>query len=354
MKNNYLQKKPIGHNNALQIFLDCWLRNQLHHAWLLQGEKGIGKAKVAHYISRFILAKKYPNTQQEESLFASEVFQNLTMADMDITEDNPDIKLYYAKAHPNFIHLEKKIDAGKMQSAITVEAIRNLSQQLMKTSAEGYRIILVDAIDDLNRNAANAILKILEEPPKHTLFLLVSHNPNKLLPTIISRCRRLSFYPLNQQDMKKVITAHDFLETPTMNMQLLLWLANGAVGRALHILSDEGQNLWNDLLEVHRNIVKGNLSPSLTFCNIYGKKNKQEEETLFNLLIELYLHLLQARIFISVSYNENIPKLINELFYKEKNIDLSCWDEAMSITKQILNGDIDRIVGLNRLLLLHT
>ncbi len=353
MENSYPQEKPIGHDRSLQIFLDCWSRNQLHHAWLLQGSKGIGKAGVAHYISRFVLAKKYPSWQQEENLFGDELSTNLTIEDMDVADDNIDVKLYYSKAHSNFIHLEKKSEAGEIQSAITVETIRNLSQQLMKTSAEGYRVILIDAIDDLNRNAANAILKILEEPPKHTLFLLISHNPNKLLPTIISRCRHLDFHPLSQSDMEKIISSYDFSSNAETDMQTILWLAGGAVGKALHMMSKEGQKLWADLLKIQQELLKGDASSLSEFCNIYGKKSKAEEESLFLLLIDFYLHLLQARIFVSSSHNERLPKQINDLFFNAETLDLSCWDEAMAITKQILNGDINRIIGLNRLLLLQ-
>lgn len=354
MENKQLLNKPIGHDQPLQTFLDCWEANQLHHAWLLQGTKGIGKAKVAHYISRFILAKKYPAPALlDGGLFEDTLSSISNIDDMDISDDNLDVKLYLSQAHPNFIHIEKKIDAGKMQSAITVEAIRNLSQQLMKTSAEGYRVILIDAIDDLNRNAANAILKILEEPPEHTLFLLISHNPNKLLPTIISRCRRLSFQPLKQADMEKVVTAFNFAETPNMDMQMLLWLAGGAVGRALQIISDEGQKLWEDLLKIYQDLLRGNISSLSVFCSTYGRKNKLEEEALFQLLIELYLRLFQARIFVSLSHTSHIPKNIIDLFVSAKKSSLDDWNDAVNISKQILNGDIDRIVGLNRLLLLQ-
>ncbi len=350
---DYPQQKPVGHDDALQIFLDCWQNNQLHHAWLFQGVKGIGKASAAHYISRFILAQKYPETLQEENLFAQEAPQKLTISDMDIAADNPDIKLYHSMAHPNFIHMEKENIDGKMQSAITVEAIRNLSQKLMKTGREGYRVILIDAIDDLNRNAANAILKILEEPPKHTLFLLISHNPNKLLPTIISRCRRLHFKPLNQADMEKVVASyHDDINDDT-NMSIILWLAGGAVGKSLLIMSEAGQKLLEDLFQLYQKLVRGDTSTLATFCGVYGKKSKAENEALFHLLIELYLRLFQARIFISQACEQNIPQAIKDLFIGANKRDASDWDEAIKISKQLLNGDIDRNVGLNRLLLLQ-
>ncbi len=353
MENNHLFNRPIGHDKPLQIFLDCWMSNQLHHAWLLQGTKGIGKAKVAHYISRFVLAQKYPKITQDDNLFGDALPSILNLDDMDIADDNTNIKLYLSGAHPNFISIEKKIEAGKIQSAITVEAIRDLSQQLMKTSGEGYRVILIDAIDDLNRNAANAILKILEEPPKHTLFLLISHNPNKLLPTIISRCRRLSFQPLKQADMEKAIASFDFTENNYMDMQTLLWLSGGAMGRAWQIMSDEGQKLWEDLLNLYSNFLKGNISSLSSFCSTYGRKSKAEEEALFQLLIEFYLRLFEARVFIASSYNTHIPQHIIDLFQASSKIDLDDWDKAINISKQILNGDIDRIVGLNRLLLLQ-
>ncbi|MGD8327641.1 MAG: AAA family ATPase, partial [Sphingomonadales bacterium] len=166
----------LGYDEAERLFLDALNSDRLHHAWLLTGPKGIGKATFAYRLSALLLSDS---------------------TNGDIDELHPAIRLLRNEAHPDLRILKRGIDpkTGKLKSEISVADIRVLQGFLGSTAAQGgWRIIIIDAADDLNRNAANALLKILEEPPKKVAFFLISHAPGRLLPTIRSRCRHLALH----------------------------------------------------------------------------------------------------------------------------------------------------------------
>ncbi|MFV0321795.1 MAG: DNA polymerase III subunit delta' [Alphaproteobacteria bacterium] len=359
MDNIYPSFHPIGHNDALNAFLSAWNHNKLHHAWLFCGTKAIGKAGVAHYLARFILTHGQPDDNSQSNLFSlSETDgEQLTLADLDISFDNPEIKQYFAQSNPNFISIQRNIDAktGKFQSLINVDAIRQINQQLSTTHNDGYRVIIIDSIDEMNINAANAILKILEEPPKQTIFFLISHNPDKLLPTIISRCRKLDFSPLNQLDMRALLN-EEGAELPQDITDIILWLADGAVGKAQQLFSADGQEIWRDIYQLFGQLRAKNLSQTAKFCAKYGKKGRlNKEEQNFELMIELWLRLIQAGCLYVGQAQKGLPQEIQALFYNDpqKSLDewLQLWDKTIRISKQLLSGDIDRTTGLHRLLL---
>jgi|SRR5579883_657661 len=166
------------HEQAEQLFLKAYRVNRLHHAWLIGGVKGIGKATLAWRIARFILAFPNPSIGSPSSLFLS-----------------PDHHIFLkcaADAHPDMVVLEPT----NQNPLIPLETLRTqLSRLQMTTSGTGFRVCLIDSIDNLTMAGMNALLKILEEPPPQTLFLLITHRPHKVLPTIRSRCWRLNMQP---------------------------------------------------------------------------------------------------------------------------------------------------------------
>lgn len=355
----YPSFKPIGHDTALSAFLSAWNHNKLHHAWLFCGAKSIGKAGAAHYLARFILTHGQPANNSKSSLFAlSETNEDqLTLTDLDINFDHTEIKQYFAQSNPNFIAIQRNIDAktGKLQSLINVESIRQINQQLSTTHNDGYRVIIIDSIDEMNINAANAILKILEEPPKQTIFFLISHTPDKLLPTIISRCRKLDFSPLSCSEILSVLEKEDY-NLPKNITDSMLWLADGAVGKAKQLFSAEGQEIWHDVYHLFKQLRSKNLSQTANFCTKYGKKGRLNiEEQNFQLVIELWLRLIQAGCLYAGQAQQGLPQEIQDIFYTDmqKSLDewLQLWDKTIRISKQLLSGDIDRTTGLHRLLL---
>ena len=161
-----------------QAFLDALERGRLHHAWLLAGPEGIGKATFAYRVARRLLGA---TAEPALGLLGSK-------------PDDPVCRQIMARAHPDLLVLQRDAEDGKTRKGIPVDDARALPEFFAKTPAAGaYRVAIIDAADDLNANAANAVLKTLEEPPERGVLLLISHAPGSLLPTLRSRCRRLRF-----------------------------------------------------------------------------------------------------------------------------------------------------------------
>ena len=173
---------------AEQALLEAYRGGKMHHAWLFGGPKGIGKATLAYRFARFALA--HPDPASPEVAAAT---------DLGLAADHPTFRKVAARAHPNLLVLERPWDEERKRyrTELTVPEIRRTVGFFGSTAAEdGWRIAIVDPADDMNASAANALLKVLEEPPARSLFLLVCHAPGRLIATIRSRCRRLDLAPL--------------------------------------------------------------------------------------------------------------------------------------------------------------
>lgn len=175
----------FGHAPAAAMLASAYRAGKLHHALLLAGQQGIGKATFAFHLTHHVL--KHPDAATAPAIFGA-----------------PDpagslFRLIAQGAHPGVLHLTRPArDDGKgFKTVVTVDEVRRVSRFLSLTAHDGgYRVVIVDAADDMNANAANALLKNLEEPPARSLFLLISHQPGRLLPTIRSRCQTVRFAPL--------------------------------------------------------------------------------------------------------------------------------------------------------------
>src|SRR3954451_1031622 len=182
----------IGHEAAEEAFEATRARGRLHHAWLLTGPEGAGKATFAYRAARRLLGA--PEVPAYGVLGAS--------------PDHPVSRQIIAHAHPDLFVLERVGEDGKVRKVIPVDEARGLSEFFSKSPASApHRVAIVDAADDLNVNAANALLKTLEEPPPKGVLLLVSHSPGRLLATIRSRCRRLAFHPLGLEEAAAFVRA---------------------------------------------------------------------------------------------------------------------------------------------------
>lgn len=180
----------IGHRDAEKAFIEAWQGGRLHHAWLLAGPQGTGKGSFAERAARFLVTH---GTGGERSAVT-----------LDDRGDEATARLVDAGNHPEIIRLTRQPkDKGKeLARNITIDQIRGMIRRLhLSLSLGDWRVIIVDAVDDLENDGANALLKTLEEPPAKTLFLLVSHSPGRLLPTIRSRCRILRFQPVEHDVM---------------------------------------------------------------------------------------------------------------------------------------------------------
>jgi DNA polymerase-3 subunit delta' len=202
--------------------LDAYRSGRIPHAWLIGGSPGIGKATLAFRMARFVLAHPDP---------ASSAVQAATT--LAVPKDHAAAGLIAAQSHPDLLVLERTLsDTGKLRTVIRVDDARKVASFLAATAGlGGWRVVIVDSVDDLNAESANALLKGLEEPPARTLFLLVSHAPGSVLPTIRSRCHRLLLRALAPDDLTHALAAATGEEPDPA----VIGASEGSVGRALSL-----------------------------------------------------------------------------------------------------------------------
>jgi len=213
----------FGHDAAEREFLAVYRSGRVPHAWLIAGEPGIGKATIAYRIARFVLAHPDPSRVR-------------TTTSLALDPDHPTGRRVAVNAHPDLLALERTFgDNGKMRTVITVEQVRRLATFFGSTAGEGgWRVCIVDSADELKLpEGSNAIPKMLEEPPARSLFLLVSHAPGRLLPTIRSRCRRLTLKPLGQGDVVRAASVALGVDAADSALAKAAAAARGSVARAI-------------------------------------------------------------------------------------------------------------------------
>ena len=230
----------FGHAQAESLLLDAVNADRLHHGWLIHGPRGIGKATLAWRLARFLLC-----SEPGGGLFGAP-------DTLDIDPAHPDARLIAAGAHPRLMPIRRGIDdkTGRRRSQITVDEVRKLRDFFGLSAADGgRRVVIVDSADEMNASAANAILKLLEEPPAGAVLLLVSHQPSALLPTIRSRCRALRLSPLAPDDMARAllqVTGAD--PTGEDDTSALAQLSAGSVGDAILLAQGGGARIYAQIL----------------------------------------------------------------------------------------------------------
>lgn len=214
---------PVGNAAAHAAFLAALRGGSLHHAWLLAGPEGVGKATFARAAALRMLA---------------EAADPALPPGLSVPDGHRTAALMEAGSHPDFrllARLPKDADKpeGDLARSIAIAQVRTLQPMFATAPAmSSRRVVVIDTIDDLERNAANALLKNLEEPPAGTVFLLVSHAPGKLLPTIRSRCRLLRFESLHDAEVTTVLRSA-LPDADEAETAALVAAADGAPGRGL-------------------------------------------------------------------------------------------------------------------------
>jgi DNA polymerase III subunit delta' len=211
----------LGHDGAVAAFRDSLGSGRLHHAWLISGPEGIGKALFADKAALRVLAEA--------------AGPGVTGPGLDVPDEHRIAKLVAAGSHPDLMRLERLAKDGgtELARSISVDQVRGLGRLFATTpSLSPWRVVVIDSIDDLERHAANALLKSLEEPPANSLFLLVSHAPERLLPTIRSRCRLLRLAPLEPEAMAAALRAA-LPEAGEEEIAELAAAGGGSPGRAI-------------------------------------------------------------------------------------------------------------------------
>ncbi len=299
----------IGHEGAESVLENGYRSDKLSQSWLIVGPKGIGKATLAYRFARFVL--KDSKTSDESSRLTkadSGLFgdlpedrqngeENLTDGcGLYVSDSDPVFRRIAANSHADLLIIERASSDHSDQSAkttISVDDIRNISAFLRLTSGEGgWRVVIIDTADDMNINAANALLKILEEPPGKSLIMLVSNNPGRLLPTIRSRCQTLRLKPLSSDNVAHLLRTFD----PGLDeekLDNLVALSHGSIGRALTLAEQGGLETRETLDSLLRCLPDIDAKALHSFGDTLARK---ENEPSFRIACELLVGVIAGTI----------------------------------------------------------
>ncbi|KIC47112.1 DNA polymerase III subunit delta' [Ruegeria sp. ANG-S4] len=277
----------FGQSAAEQAFLTAYNSDRLHHGWLLTGPRGCGKATLAWRIARFLLATP---PQDDGGLFGAAPSPET----LDIDPDHSVSHRILSGAEPGLASIIRSVDKkGKLRGEIVVDDIRKLGRFFGMTAADGgRRVVIVDPADEMNVNAANALLKMLEEPPARTTLLLVSHQPTRLLPTIKSRCRTLRLLPLGAQDMQAALTQTG-ANVPSQPDHLAA-LAAGSVGDAVRLINLNGLEIYTELIEILATLPRLDRQRTLALAEAAAQRGAADRFDLLLNLIDIALSRLSV------------------------------------------------------------
>ena len=276
----------IGHEAAQADFLQSYRAGRLHHGWLITGPRGLGKATLAWKIARFLLA----TPDDDGGMFAPPPPETL-----DIPDDHPVARRLVALSEPRIYLLRRGLTETEkaVTQEISVREVRKMKDYFSLSAADGgRRVAIVDAADELNVSAANALLKLLEEPPSGVTFLLISHQPSRLLPTIRSRCRELRLGALPAPQIAEALAqAGVDTETP----EALSELSGGAVGEAVRVAQLDGAELYRDLVQLFGTLPRMDRARLLTLAESgAGKGNAARFDMTLTLLDLMLARLARA------------------------------------------------------------
>src|SRR5215469_17402924 len=265
----------LGHENAERELRRLADGKRLPHALLLTGPRGIGKATLAFRLARFLLAQSGDRAHSGLAVDpASNAFRRVASG-----------------GHADLLTVERAYDPRRRRrrSEIIIEDVREIAGFMRLTAAEeGWRIVIVDGAEEMNRNAANALLKILEEPPRRGLLLLVSHQPGRLLPTIRSRCRRFSLSSLPRQVVGQLLRRYR-PELAEEEREAVAELGAGSIGRALELADAGGLALYRSLFEIFSQIPRLDLAELHSLADKLIRPDAEAAYRMFQDLLSQFL-----------------------------------------------------------------
>lgn len=325
----------LSHLKEETEFFNAFKSSHLHHSWLITGPKGIGKATLAYRIARYIFSLSNPDhlknlnikidtsspiltnnfsyDEEEEgddtenmeffendSVAVSQPQSSISKGSLEKLDTSP---LKLSSSHPIFerltaggltdliiIEREYSETTNKLKTEISVEQIRNLKEFFSKTSSEGgYKIAIIDSVDEMNANSKNALLKILEEAPAKSLLLLICHNINGILPTIKSRCRILKLSPIDNENMK-LLLREKLPNITDEEITKLISISDGSIGTAINIYNNKGLDLQNKIFTLIPEIFNKKNAGILEIANLVSN------EEVFKIFQNIILNFLSNAI----------------------------------------------------------
>jgi DNA polymerase-3 subunit delta' len=261
----------VGHETVERELRGLFEAGRLPHAILLTGPRGIGKATLAFRLARFLLAASGGALEH--------VLGGTGGASLAIDPETSAFRLVASGGHADLLTVERAYDPRRrrLRNEIVVEDSRRIAGFFRLTAAaeEGWRIVVVDGAEEMNRNAANALLKILEEPPRRGLLLLVSHSPGRLLPTIRSRCRHFALAALPMPVVLRLLEQHR-PDLPRSEAEALAGLAEGSIGRAVDLADAGGLALYRSILGILAQVPQVEVAGLYAFADKLARPDAEE------------------------------------------------------------------------------
>lgn len=331
----------VGCEEAEKMFLDAWKNNLMHQSWLISGIKGVGKTTLAYKIARFLLSDD--NEKRED------------LSSLDISPDCSTFRQISKGSHPEFKLIErgylkterqkiiKAIKDGnymnddelselKKSSVITVDDVRTVNEFLSKKSADGkWRVVIIDSVDEMNSSSANAILKILEEPPHKSLILLISHNPGILLPTIKSRCIKLHLNPLKENQVASLLRRYRS-ELSEDVIKKVAAISGGSIGKAISYVDGNALDLYDKIYSLVSSGKKFKTAEMLEFCD-----EAVADDDSYNLFKELILKFLseQVKALNKVEDTADMYERVIKIFKETESLNMDKRHAVMNIMVSI-------------------
>jgi DNA polymerase III subunit delta' len=272
----------VGQDMAESAFLDAFNGARLHHAWMLTGLRGVGKATLAWRIARFLLTTPDPDPD--------DMFGAPKPTSLDVSPDHPVARRIAAGAEPGvkFVHRTVNEKTKRLRDQITVDDIRALGSFFnLSATDRTRRVVIIDAADEMNPNAANALLKMLEEPPERTTILLVCHQPSRLLPTIRSRCRTLRLNRLSADQMTRAMALAGV--DPGPDGAALTELSGGSVGEAMRLSLLGGLKMYNEIIALMDSMPNLDRARTLALADAAAVRGAEQKFDLLYTLIDVAL-----------------------------------------------------------------
>ncbi len=279
------RKNPLfrGNEAAEKALYDAAQSTRMAHAWLIAGPRGIGKATLAYRFARYLLAGP---VAAEAGLFGDAPAANLSL-----DPEHPVFHRVASGGHADLLTVERSINptSKKLRTEIVVSDVRAATDFLHRTASEGgWRVVIVDTADELNRTAANALLKVLEEPPPATVFLLITHAPGRLLPTIRSRCRTLTLHALPSTTVLELLTQYRPELTPD-DAAAVTGLSEGSIGDAINLAEAGGLDLYRDMIKLLSTLPRLDIATVHALGDRLNRANAAEAFGTFGRLLQDWL-----------------------------------------------------------------
>ncbi len=346
---------PVAQEKRLLEWHKAYDSNKMHHAWLLSGVKNLGKLDFAYYIAAFIFANN--NKDSMQSMFNEE---------LDIFNYYKDYNYDDLITHnPALFTLQREVDEnGKQAQFITIKNIRNLQAKLSMKSDGNFRVVIVDSIDNMNINAANAFLKLLEEPPSKVIFLLISHNHKKLLPTIISRCRTLKFSLATKEELATLYdkSLQEFEHVnevlSAVSKEEVLYLSEGRAKFLQELITSDKLATWQQVKEVWQHCYKKdyrNIQKAIEELSKTNKNNSFSDFLSFWLVLQhsilkYYLNKDKLAFFKNLFDNASLNKLVND----KRETFITILEDTHELVSELQEQALDKKANLNRLFYIWT